>query len=191
MANKRKYNGGIADFLLEVGALKRLPRMGWLDAGIPNPETIAEHSMRAAIIAWILSDMEKTDSERTVKMALLHDIHETRSGDTTTVTKIYLRNYKEAEAHAIVDISKNLPPKAANEYRGLMVEFLRCRTHEAKAARDADKLEQLLQAKEYSDIGYKTVEEWKDVKLFTKSAKKLAKMIRKGGLADWWGFIRG
>ncbi len=190
MANKKKYKNRITNFLLEVGALKRLPRMGWLDAGIPNPETIAEHSMRTAIIAWILSDMEKTDSERTVKMALIHDMHETRSGDTTTVTKIYLKNYKEAEARAIVDISRNLPPKTANEYRGLMVEFLRCRTPEAKVARDADKLEQFLQAKEYSDIGYKTVEEWKDVRLFTKSAKKLAKMIKKSRLQDWWGFIR-
>lgn len=191
MANKKKYNPGIANFLLEVGALKSLPRMGWLDAGIKDPETIAGHSMRAAIIAWVLCETEKADSARTVKMALLHDIHETRSGDTTTVTKIYLTNYREAEARAIVDISKNLPPKAANEYRGLMVEFLRCRTIEAKVARDADKLEQLLQAKEYSDIGYRTVEEWKDVKLFTKSAKKLAKSIRKSRLQDWWGFIRG
>lgn len=185
----KKESKNIANFLLEVGALKRLPRMGWIYAGVPNPETIAEHSMRAAVIAWVLADMEGADSKRAVNMALLHDMHETRSGDTTAVTKIYLKNYKGAEARAIVDISKKLPTKAANEYRGLMVEFLRCRTIEAKVARDADKLEQLLQAKEYSDIGYETVEEWKDVKLFTKSAKNVAKSIRKGRLQDWWGFI--
>lgn len=191
MANKKKkYKNGITNFLLEAGALKRLPRMGWLDAGIANPETIAEHSMRTAMIAWVMCETEKADSARTVKMALLHDIHETRSGDNTPVTKMYLTNHREAEARAIVDISRNLPERAGNEYRSLMVEFLQSRTIEAKVARDADKLEQLLQAKEYSDIGYKTVEEWKDVKFFTKSAKQLAKKIKKSRLEAWWGFIR-
>lgn len=184
----KKESQNTANFLLEVGALKRLPRMGWIYAGVPNPETIAEHSMRAAIIAWVLCETEKADSARTVKMVLLHDIHETRSGDTTIISKIYL-NHAEAEAKAIVDISKNLPPKAANEYRGLMVEFLRGRTIEAKVAHDADKLEMLLQAKEYSDAGYRTLKEFMDVRLFTKSARELASEIKRKKLGDWWSSI--
>jgi 5'-deoxynucleotidase YfbR-like HD superfamily hydrolase len=49
---------GIARFLYEMGALKRLPRSGWLIAGVAAPESIAEHSFRTAILGWLLAHME-------------------------------------------------------------------------------------------------------------------------------------
>src|SRR5438067_844505 len=37
---------GVATYLFEMGHLKRLSRAGWLLLGIPQPETVAEHSFR-------------------------------------------------------------------------------------------------------------------------------------------------
>ena len=42
---------GTATFLFEMGHLKNLPRAGWLLLGIPQPESVAEHSFRVAIVA--------------------------------------------------------------------------------------------------------------------------------------------
>ena len=44
----------ILNFLIEVGKLKKLPRTGFVWLGIKNPETIAQHAFRVAILNWIL-----------------------------------------------------------------------------------------------------------------------------------------
>jgi len=48
----------------EWGHLKRLPRTGWLHAGIKNPESVAEHSHRTAILVWMIAGLEGADPER-------------------------------------------------------------------------------------------------------------------------------
>lgn len=63
---------GIAHFLYEMGALKRLPRSGWLIAGVAAPESIAEHSFRTAILGWLLAHMEGADPARTALLCLFH-----------------------------------------------------------------------------------------------------------------------
>ena len=42
----------IADFLFEVGMLKRTPRSGFQFLGTGH-ETVAEHSLRAAVIGYV------------------------------------------------------------------------------------------------------------------------------------------
>jgi putative hydrolase of HD superfamily len=39
----------------EWGQLKLLPRTGWLRAGIEHPESVAEHSLRTAMLAWMIA----------------------------------------------------------------------------------------------------------------------------------------
>ncbi len=41
----------------EWGHLKRLPRTGWLHAGIKYPESVAEHSHRTAMLAWMIAGL--------------------------------------------------------------------------------------------------------------------------------------
>src|SRR6202022_574957 len=48
-----KQLAGAVTFLHEIGFLKRLPRTGWLMVGVERPESVAEHSFRAAIIGII------------------------------------------------------------------------------------------------------------------------------------------
>ena len=81
---------GMAAFLFEMGHLKQLPRSGWLLLGIPQPETVAEHSFRVGIAGILLAAMEGADVGRTAALCLLHDAHETRIGDVPSVGRAYI-----------------------------------------------------------------------------------------------------
>lgn len=45
----------IPRLLHEAGQLKRTPRAGWLLAGVPTPDSVAEHSYRVGIIAYVIA----------------------------------------------------------------------------------------------------------------------------------------
>jgi putative hydrolase of HD superfamily len=60
---------GLTNFLYEMGLLKRSKRTGWLIAGVDNPETIAEHTFRTAIIGYLLARMEGADPIRRQRCA--------------------------------------------------------------------------------------------------------------------------
>src|SRR4030095_13240574 len=80
----------LTNFLYEMGLLKRYKRTGWMIAGIDNPESIAEHSFRTAIIGYLLAVMEGADPAKTAARALFHDTQETRIGDVPSVGKAYV-----------------------------------------------------------------------------------------------------
>ncbi|MFH1447998.1 MAG: HD domain-containing protein [Candidatus Micrarchaeota archaeon] len=170
------------DFLFEIGMLKDMPRTGWLTIGITEPESIAEHSFRTAVIGMVLAKLEHADEKRVLKMCLFHDLEETRLGDLHKINKIYLKPRK----NAYVDILGGLPFR--KELTELLDEFKEGKTNDSQVARDADKLEMILQAKEYLDVGNSYVKEWITsgmAKLKTKSAKKLSKRIINGDSRRW------
>src|SRR5947209_12018625 len=55
----------VAKYVYEMGYLKSLQRAGWAMIGIPVPETVAEHSFRAAILGFILATLEGADPLKT------------------------------------------------------------------------------------------------------------------------------
>ncbi len=81
---------GVATFLFEMGHLKQLPRSGWLLLGIPQPETVAEHSFRVGVVGITLAALEGADVGRTAALCLMHDSHETRIGDVPSVGRAYV-----------------------------------------------------------------------------------------------------
>lgn len=169
-----------AKFFLELGALKRMPRSGWVRAGIQNPENVASHSYRVALIAWVLAKIENVDSDKVVKMALLHDLEEARTGDLDMVMKRYLGNKREK---AFRDILKN--SNFEKEALDLLSEK---NSLESKIVKDSDKIELFLQAHEYEAAGFKETEKWKTAArkcLKLKSSKKLVREIAKQNLT-WW-----
>jgi 5'-deoxynucleotidase YfbR-like HD superfamily hydrolase len=94
----------------ELGQLKMLPRTGWLRAGIEHPESVAEHSLRAAMLAWMLAGLEGADPERAATMALWHDSQETRTTDLDHVARRYLHTTSNEQITA--DQTEPLPPGA-------------------------------------------------------------------------------
>ncbi len=57
-----------------VGKLKRLKRTGWVKNNIIDPESVAEHSFRLAVLTMVLAPKVGVDQLKTTKMALIHDL---------------------------------------------------------------------------------------------------------------------
>ena len=67
-------------FLQEINKLKSIKRTGWLRKNVKNPESVADHSFRVALMAYLLCP-DNLDKERMIKMALLNDLPEAVTGD--------------------------------------------------------------------------------------------------------------
>jgi putative hydrolases of HD superfamily len=141
---------GLIDFIAEAGRLKKLPRTGWVESSVPDPESVADHSFRVALIAMILSDAQRLDTIKVVRMALLHDLAEAETGDLTPRQKeTDIEGFKLAEDTAMVKLLEKLPEAIRGEYRAAWREFSEASTEEARLVRGADKLEMIMQASEY------------------------------------------
>lgn len=165
----------IAAFGYELGLLKRVRRTGWWHAGVHDPESVAEHTMRAAQLAALIAAEEGGDPARAAFLALWHDTQETRTGDLPHTAARYVS--KPDPRRITADQTEQLPGRARESVRGAVDEYETRRTLEALCAKDADKLEMLLQAVEYREIGVSRVDGWidsarKDLK--TETARRIA-----------------
>src|SRR5215210_5416324 len=84
--NRKKESASIPTELISffdsVLRLKSLKRAGWVaKAGISNPESVSDHTYSMCAIGMILSDMLGLDTERVMKMIILHDLAESIIGD--------------------------------------------------------------------------------------------------------------
>jgi 5'-deoxynucleotidase YfbR-like HD superfamily hydrolase len=59
-------------------------------AGIADPESVAEHSLRVAIVGIALAALEGADVGRTAALFVAHDAPETRTGDIPAVRRAYV-----------------------------------------------------------------------------------------------------
>jgi len=140
-----------------AGKLKRLKRSGWIShVGITEPESVADHSFRCAILAMCIGDLIKIDTEKLVKMLLLHDVQEAITGDYDAYVKkeLGVSEVKVLEKVAVKEVLSVLPAKLKNQYIRIWEEFERQKTREALIANDIDKIEMILQALEYEKEGY-------------------------------------
>lgn len=176
-----------AHFLFEAGTLKRQRRSGWWMAGVRDPESVAEHSWRTAVIASIIATMEGANPAQAALLATWHDTGETRSGDVNHLGKRYLPG--EADPVAIAeDQADGMPEGVAPMVRGLAREYAAQETAEARCAKDADKLECMLQGIEYQQQGYTAAQRWIDnsrTRIKTKSGQDLADAVLQQGPLDW------
>lgn len=165
----------LVGFAFEMGVLKRLRRAGWWHAGIRDPESVAEHSLRVSQLAAIIAAQEGADPARAAMLGIWHDSQETRTGDLPHTARPYLG---KADAQAITsDQTIRLPDLAAKTVREAVAEYEAKITVESRCAQDADKLECLLQAVEYRAAGNANVQGWIDSSmkaLTTETAKRIA-----------------
>ncbi len=165
----------ILNFLIEVGKLKRLPRRGWVINQIKNPESIAEHIFRSAIMVWILGYKKGgINIEKLIKIALIHDLCEIYAGDTTPYDSVLPKNKKKLrelmktwprfsnyekreqaikkykkENKALKKLISKLPPKLKKEINKLWLDYEKGLTPEGRFFHQADRMENFLQAYEY------------------------------------------
>ncbi|WP_329559722.1 HD domain-containing protein [Streptomyces uncialis] len=186
MADDTSNARGTAGFLLEMGMLKRAKRSGWWIAGVKDPETIAEHSFRVALIASVLAMMEGADPAKAALLGLWHDTQETRVGDIPHIGRRYLEAASNEQVTA--DQVSAAHPAVQEGAQRIVDEYENGHSLEVIVAREADKLECLLQAVEYREQGCANVQPWIDsslAKLKTASAQALAEAALNMTSVEW------
>jgi putative hydrolase of HD superfamily len=174
----------IANFLFEVGMLSRTPRSGYQFLG-SGKESVAEHILRTVFVGYTLCKMDDSlDELRVLKMCILHDLPEARTGDMNYVNKKYVNVDEEK---AVLELTESI--FFGNDIKEAIEEFNRKETKEALIARDADQIALVLQLKECGDLGNKYAEEWINFalqRLSTENGKKLSEKIIKTDSCLWW-----
>lgn len=172
----------------EAGLLKKVKRSGWWVAGIKDPESVADHCFRCALMGYYIAHLEGADASRVMAMALFNDLHEARINDLHKMGHYYI-DFKEAEKKVFRDQIRDLDKTVRAELQELREEYERQKTKESLIARDADILECLLQAKEYYDNGHTKARKFFKTApdhLKTKTAKNLWCRIQKWDSGAWW-----
>jgi len=169
----------IVKFIQEIGELKGKARRGWVLHKFKNPETTAEHIFHLAFLAWIAGKFQNLNTEKLIKMALLHDICEVYAPDLTSYDakgiekkgKITIKDVfkivpkkgrpqtwqrkkldlikRKLEEKGMKKILKNLPPQIKKEMELLWQEYREQITPEARLIKQCDKMINLFQGLEY------------------------------------------
>ena len=147
-------------------------------------ESVAEHSFRAALMAYFLRDeFPDADMDKVIKMCLIHDLGECFTGDIPTFDKT--KQDEEKESSLLTKWVKSLPEPYAQEMQELYQEMEARQTQEAKIYKAIDGLEAVIQHNE-SDIStwlpmeYELNKTYADDKVaFSKYMMKLREEIRK------------
>jgi len=143
----------ILDFFKDASNLKNIPRQGWIDKlSIDHPESVADHSYSMSIMAMIISDLGNYDSEKILKMVLLHDLAESKIGDFTP-GQISKDEKEKIENQAFHEIIEKLPNSIKLEYAEIWKEYQNQISVESQFVHQIDRLEMALQAKMYEKSG--------------------------------------
>lgn len=143
----------VIEFSKITGRLKGLDRKGWVMQHVPNPESVADHTFRTALLAMIFAKETNADQLKVMKMALIHDVGEALTGDIVTdrgrrVNNALLKKKIVKERRAIRKIFSLVGQRESVE---LFEELEEGKTPEAKLVKQLDKLEMVLQAREYEN----------------------------------------
>jgi putative hydrolase of HD superfamily len=149
-----------------VNAVKCLRRTGWMQLGVSDAETVADHSFEAAVLALELASAIGANPEKAAVLALIHDLPEAVMGD---IPKWTSSRVTRTDVEAAMEIESKGIAK-------LVSEFFEGETREAEVARLCDLLSTNIQAKRYLKIGY-------DVsRIEEETRRQILKMLESPGL---------
>ena len=173
-------------FLFELGSLRNIPRAWIQHLGVPCASNL-EHTMRVIFLALLIARKEgKGDENTIIKMALAHDLPETRTADLAYVHKVYSQT---DDMRAARDLFAGT---SFRDFENIHSRYEKRDCVEAKIVKDADNLDIDLELKELEEQGHKLPAKWKamrkfvrDKKLYTKTAKALWDKLQKANVAQW------
>src|SRR3989344_8918206 len=150
-------------FLLDALELKEMVRNLWVFSKVPNGESVAAHCFNVALLTFLLGTERKLNLYKAIKMALIHDLHEAKTGDIIEDWKVEAMNVdtsvlgkgkhgvsaeekKQLEQAGMDEMIRRLPAPLQKTLTALWNEFEAQHTREAGFVRSMDKLDLLLQA---------------------------------------------
>ena len=142
----------IIRFFSKIRKLKEIERSGWIVSGVKKPESVADHSFGVALLVMLLGKDKNINLEKALKMALIHDLGEAIIGDIITWKNFHAtkEDKEKKEETAMNKIAKDFG-ETGKEIKKLWEEYREAETPEAKFVKSIDKLEMILQAKEYTE----------------------------------------
>jgi len=144
----------VLEALLRLVPLDALPRTGWALAGVAHPESVAAHSLGTALVALALAPRvaPPLDVDRTVTLAVVHDVPEALLGDLPREGAELLPpgSKAAAESRAAAVLLGPLSPPAGSRWE----EFAAGATREARFARLCDRLHLGLRLVAYRRAGH-------------------------------------
>lgn len=174
----------IADLLFEARMLKNIPRSGFQFLGAGR-ESVAEHVYSATFIAYVMAELRpEVDALKLIRLCLVHDLPEARTGDMNSVQKAYVRT---DEAKAVADTTRNLA--FGQGLAALVMEYRDARSPEAMLAHDADQIALILELKDLIDIGCEPPKTWLPhvlARLRTETGKAIAEAVLATRRDAWW-----
>ena len=139
----------ISDFFFQIAGLKTLPRTGWkMKLNLKDSESVAEHSYMMSVMAMVMSDMKNINTEKIIKMSILHDWAESKIGDFMP-DEITDEKKTELEEYAMAELLDDLPSKIKNDYYNIWNDYKENLSEESRFVHELDKLEMALQGKIY------------------------------------------
>ncbi len=156
----------LLEFFTEIGKMKEKQRLGWVAEGVKNPESVADHSFRMAMMILVLGKQRKDiDINKSMKMALVHDLAESQTGDILVDWKLHHlgENVKRLEGKGVYGVTPGekiqmekdginklfMLIEDEKEIQNLWDEYSERKTKEAVFVKSVDILEMFLQAFEY------------------------------------------
>lgn len=144
----------IFEFFHKVGNLKSTYRFSQSKT-LNNKESVADHSWRLVLMAFVIADEFKLNInvERALKIAVIHDIIESLTGDIDSrlvyTNKITKEKKKQDELIAIEKLRKLLPKHQGEKLYNLWIEYETLSTKESKFIKALDKIETLTYITEF------------------------------------------
>lgn len=175
------------EFLFEMGALRLIPRQ-WQRFHLPFVQNLTEHHFRVIWIALVIAAHEKSvDTAKIMKMALVHDIAESRTGDVDYLARQYV------ERHEDIGIKDMLADTSLQtEFLALWQEYEDRQTLESKIVKDADNLDVDMELREQGANGSHLEKSFEKNRLhlrrnkyYTKTAERLFDAIKTADPHDW------
>jgi putative hydrolases of HD superfamily len=166
----------IVYFLTEIGKLKKMRRSGFVWLEIKDPETIAQHIFRVAVLNWILALKVKPclNLEKIIKISLVHDLCEVYAGDMSPYWGLLPKDRKKRkeflkrwirlpkklkneraqikfkkEDEALNTLVESLPKEIKKEIIDSWMNYEKMNSPEGIFSKQGDKIETLIQALEY------------------------------------------
>ncbi|MBB6090894.1 HD family hydrolase [Halobacterium salinarum] len=143
------------DSLLEWFDLKDEIRTGWGLRNIDAPESVAAHTWGTASLCLLYADKEGVNRQKSVMMALIHDLGEARTGDIATRAEdgrqtTPTSEKEAAERSAVTDL---VEPFRDTKLLSLWEEYEARDTPTAQFVKDMDLIDNCLQALKYESQG--------------------------------------
>jgi putative hydrolases of HD superfamily len=150
----------ILDCMAELHTLTRLPRIGWIMAGVADPESVSDHCFETAITAYFLAQQlsQPVDMGKVLTMALFHETGEVRLTDLPRRSSPYVKKFKRAaETEAAQDILGGV----AESVLPLLEEMHELKTLEARLVEAAEELQIITAAMYYAKEGNGDISEYR------------------------------